>query len=141
MESNSTPAFLGGKSRAIHLGAGADLLTGDVVREEDLFKSEDGNTYLMDRLNQKTFSSQATFENQYADQFKNRGSVKRTSLKARVFDLSIKEDLDAYNSLLESAVENNPKVEIQMREKQFWKGKFFIYVEYNDVLYKLPETK
>lgn len=138
MPTPQTPSFLGGgKSLSVALGSGS----GDIVPDSEVFKSEDGNMYLTDHLNQKTFSNKATFANQYADQLINKGTVKRTALKARVFNLSKPEDLEEYNKILSSAVEDNPSVEITVRDKHFHKGIFYIYIEYNDVMYKMPEVK
>lgn len=100
-------------------------------------KAEDDNLYLTDRIGLRTHSTQAVFENQYS----NPELYTYGPRRFQVFRLDNEEDLEKYAKLLERTKLPAPKIEVYTIDRQFYRGVFYVYAEYADVLYKLPEKK
>lgn len=126
------PSFLK-DDPSTNVGVGVPM-SADTVEKA---KAEDDNLYLTDRIGLRTHSTQAVFENQYS----NPELYTYGPRRFQVFRLDNEEDLEKYAKLLERTKLPAPKIEVYTIDRQFYRGVFYVYAEYADVLYKLPEKK
>jgi hypothetical protein len=129
----TVPSFLT-DDPSTNVGVGVPMLKADTV---EAAKELDDNLYLTDRLGLRTHSTQAVFE----DQYNNPNLFTYGPRKFQVFRLDNEDDLDKYAKLLERTKLPAPKIEVYTIDRQFYKGVFYVYAEYADILYQLPTKK
>lgn len=129
----SIPSFLE-DAPSTSVGRGVPRMEVDSVEKA---KREDEDIYLTDRIGLRTHSTQAVFENQYSDP----SMYTYGPRKFQVFRLDNEEDQERYSKLLERTKLPTPKVEVYTIDRQFYRGVFYVYAEYADILYKLPSKK
>lgn len=129
----TVPSFLK-DDPSTNVGVGVPMLKADTV---DSAKEIDDNIYLTDRLGLRTHSTQAVFEDQYS----NPNLFTYGPRKFQVFRLDNEDDLEKYAKLLERTKLPAPKIEVYTIDRQFYKGVFYVYAEYADILYQLPTKK
>jgi hypothetical protein len=130
----SVPSFLNNNDPSTNVGVGVPMLKADTV---EAAKAVDDNIYLTDRLGLRTHSTQAVFENQYS----NPDLFTYGPRKFQVFRLDNEEDREKYSKLLERTKLPSPKIEVYTIDRQFYRGVFYVYTEYADILYQLPTKK
>lgn len=129
----STPSFLS-DDPSTNVGVGVPIPKADTVEKA---KEADDEIYLTDRLGLRTHSTQAVFENQY----NNPDLYTYGPRKFQVFRLDNEEDREKYSKLLERTKLPAPKIEVYTIDRQFYRGVFYVYAEYSDILYQLPTKK
>lgn len=129
----TVPSFLT-DDPSTNVGVGVPMLKADTV---EAAKELDDNLYLTDRLGLRTHSTQAVFE----DQYNNPNLFTYGPRKFQVFRLDNEDDLEKYAKLLERTKLPAPKIEVYTIDRQFYKGVFYVYAEYADILYQLPTKK
>lgn len=120
------------RRRASHLGGSSGS---KIVFDPEATKRPESE-FLEDSLGFRKYSSNPTFENQFFE-----GNVKRSAPKAEVFCVSDSEELKKYNELLGKCNPTDPSIEIISQDKQFFEGKFYVYIEYCNVWYPIPTKK
>lgn len=130
----SIPSFLKDADPSTSVGVGVPMLKADTVENA---KAADDNLYLTDRLGLRTHSTQAVFENQYS----NPDLFTYGPRKFQVFRLDNDDDQEKYAKLLERTKLPAPKIEVYTIDRQFYRGVFYVYMEYADILYQLPTKK
>lgn len=139
----SQPPYLDYKSPAVQPGVGVARTIMDAPRAEEpkegrsTYVDHSGREYLLDSLGQREWSETPVFEGQYSDA----RLCKRDAPTAVTFDLSEPDQLKAYNDLLAKLDPNGPGVEIIAEDRQFYRGKFVVFVIYTKVWYLLPTRK
>ena len=128
----SIPSFLG-SDPATNVGTGVPIRAESV----DTAKDEDDNLYLTDRLGLRTHSTQAVFE----DQYNNPNLYTYGPRKFNVFKLDNEDDQEKFAKLLERTKLPAPKIAVYTIDRQFYRGVFYVYIEYADILYQLPTKK
>ena len=129
----TVPSFLS-DDPSTNVGVGVPALKSTSV---DTAKEEDDNLYLTDRIGLRTHSTQAVFEDQYSKPELWTPGPR----KFEVFKLDNDDDKEKYAKLLERTKLPTPKIEVYTIDRQFYRGVFYIYIEYADILYQLPTKK
>ena len=129
----TVPSFLS-DDPSTNVGVGVPALKSTSV---DTAKEEDDNLYLTDRIGLRTHSTQAVFEDQYSKPELWTPGPR----KFEVFKLDNDDDKEKYAKLLERTKLPAPKIEVYTIDRQFYRGVFYIYIEYADILYQLPTKK
>lgn len=127
------PSFLQ-DDPSTNVGTSVPIMKAPTVEQA---KEKDDNLYLTDRIGLRTHSTQAVFEDQYS----NPTLYTCGPRKFQVFRLDNEDDQEKYAKLLERTKFPAPKIEVYTVDRQFYRGVFYVYIEYADVLYKLPEKK
>ena len=110
------------------------------VQESSMVTDQAGNEFLIAPTGHKEWARTPFMKGQRA----NPELCKRDCLTAEVFDLSDKKDLVRYNKLLRQAGpsgrnrDGDPTIEIAEVDKQFFEGKFYVYVSYYKLWYIIP---
>lgn len=120
------------RRRASHMGGAS----GSKIVFDPEATSHPEPEFLEDSLGFRKFSSNPVFENQFME-----GNTKRSAPKADVFCVSEPDELKRYNELLSKCNPTGPSIEIISQDKEFYEGKFYVYVEYCNVWYPIPSKK
>lgn len=98
-----------------------------------------GRKFLLNKAGKAQWSDTPVMRDQFFN--KTPGLVKYDPPVTEVFDLSVKEQLEAYNKLQARTFPvDSPSITMKVRE-EFYNGKFIVLVTYSNIWYLLPESK
>lgn len=124
---SNAPSFLSDSTpSATNVGVGVPASSGHTADD-----------FLLDRFGFKEYSNKPIF----ADQYNMSDQIKRGELKHGVFNLSNEEDAKKYEEIISKTSPANPSIEITVQDRHFYRGSFYVYLEYCPVYYKLPNKK
>lgn len=124
------------KSPAVGVGEGVARLVTPVTKEVD---DDDISEFIQDGVSYRTpdFTEWGSTP-VLVDQAERQGLWKYGALKADTYDLSNKEQLKAYNDLLDkTGPKGAPRVVLVGKPiTKFFEGKFFVMAHYHEILYR-----